>query len=116
LLFNFQPSGIAVARRSLSDCVEIASISAKLILSLGNAKRRLLMRFLKICTAVLILWLCAILIACGGNKDEVKSEPTTISTTLGQELLDLKKAYEDGIITEKEYEKAKKALIEKRTN
>jgi hypothetical protein len=53
---------------------------------------------------------------CGISKDkEVKSEPSTVTTTLGQELLDLDKAYKDGIITEKEYEKAKKALIEKRT-
>ena len=52
---------------------------------------------------------------CGGSKTEVKSEPVTITTTLGQELQDLDKAYKDGIITENEYEKAKKALIEKRT-
>jgi hypothetical protein len=58
---------------------------------------------------------CLNLAACGGSKTEVKSEPTTVTTTLGQELQDLEKAYKDGIITEKEYDKAKKRLIEQRT-
>ena len=70
---------------------------------------------LKIWVLVLAVLICFMLAACGGDKADVKSEPPTITTTLGQELLDLDKAYKDGIITEKEYEKAKKALIEKRT-
>jgi len=53
--------------------------------------------------------------ACGGSKKDVKSEPSTVTTTLGQELQDLNKAYKDGIITQKEYEKAKERLIELRT-
>ena len=69
----------------------------------------------RIFALVLTIVLCVTLIACSGDKKEMKSEPATVTTTLGQELLDLKKAYEDGIITEKEYEKAKKALIEQRT-
>ena len=74
------------------------------------------MRFAKGCTLILLVLVAANLAGCGIGKDkEVKSEPTTVTTTLGQELLDLDKAYKDGIITEKEYEKAKKALIEKRT-
>ena len=72
------------------------------------------MRFIKVFALVLILSLSMAFLACSGDK-KTKSEPTTVTTTLGQELLDLKKAYKDGIITEKEYEKAKKALIEKRT-
>jgi hypothetical protein len=59
--------------------------------------------------------MCVNFAACGGSKADVKSEPTTVTTTLGQELQDLDKAYKDGIITEKEYEKAKKRLIEQRT-
>lgn len=73
------------------------------------------MRSIKACTLILILFLTVIFAGCGGSKTEVESEPTTVTTTLGQELQDLDKAYKDGIITETEYEKAKKALIEKRT-
>ena len=73
------------------------------------------MKFYKICALMVIVSVCFNFAACGGSKTEVKSEPTTITTTLGQELQDLEKAYKDGIITEKEYEKAKKRLIEQRT-
>jgi len=42
-----------------------------------------------------------------GGSDVVKPEQT-----LGQELIDLKKAKEDGAITNKEYEKLKKKLLD----
>jgi hypothetical protein len=32
---------------------------------------------------------------------------------MGQELMDLEKSYKDGIISEKEYEKAKKDILKK---
>ena len=73
------------------------------------------MKFFKLCTMMVSLLVCLNFVACGGSKTEVKSEPTTVTTTLGQELQDLEKAYKDGVITEKEYEKAKKRLIEQRT-
>jgi hypothetical protein len=44
---------------------------------------------------------------CGGGGAQVKAK----QTTLGQELSDLDKAYKDGIITEKEYNKAKNDLL-----
>ena len=74
------------------------------------------MRFIRVPALILILTisLSVAFFACSGDNKK-KSEPVTVTTTLGQELLDLKKAYEDGIITEKEYEKTKKALIENRT-
>jgi hypothetical protein len=64
---------------------------------------------------ILIVLMSLSFTACGGKqtKNDVKTE--TITTTLGQELQDLNKAYKDGIITQKEYEKAKQALIDKRT-
>jgi hypothetical protein len=46
---------------------------------------------------------------CGGKKTTVQAQ----TTTLGQELTDLQKAYEQGIITEKEYNKLKKEIMEK---
>ena len=50
------------------------------------------------------------LIGCGGGGAAVE----TRSTTKGQELMDLEKAYEDGIITEKEYNKQKKQILKRK--
>lgn len=72
------------------------------------------MRLIRVCALALAVLMCVNIIACGGWK-ETKSESITITTTLGQELQDLEKAYKDGIITEKEYEKAKQRIIEQRT-
>lgn len=73
------------------------------------------MRSLRVCVLVLIVLVSVNFVACGGGKTDVKSGSSTVTTTLGQELQDLDKAYKDGIITQKEYEKAKKRLIEQRT-
>ena len=45
---------------------------------------------------------------CGGGGAKVKT--TTHNTSLGQELVDLKKAHDAGIINKKEYDTAKKYL------
>jgi hypothetical protein len=49
---------------------------------------------------------------CAGcvSSSKVSSAPTE---SVGQQLVDLKKAYTDGIITLEQYEKLKKALIRK---
>ena len=46
---------------------------------------------------------------CGSTTKVTQSA----QTTLGQQLIDLDKAYKQGIITEKEYEKTKKELLKK---
>jgi hypothetical protein len=46
-------------------------------------------------------------IGCGGGGSEVRARQSTI----GQELIDLDKAYKDGIITEKEYKKSKERVL-----
>jgi len=66
------------------------------------------MRKIRMLALVLIAVACVNFAACGGGKTDVKSESSTVTTTLGQELQDLDKAYKDGIIT-------KKKLIEQRT-
>ena len=73
------------------------------------------MRVSKVCALILVILVHLNFAACSGSKTDVKSESPTVTTTLGQELLDLDKAYKDGIITQREYEKAKKSLIEQRT-
>ncbi len=73
------------------------------------------MKILRVFTLILILLVSVNFIACGGSKSQTNAKAST-TTTLGQELQDLKTAYDKGIITEKEYEKAKKKLIEQRTD
>jgi hypothetical protein len=73
------------------------------------------MKFFKCCALIAIVLVGVNFTACVGGKNDVKSGSSTVTTTLGQELQDLDKAYKDGIITQKEYEKAKKRLIEQRT-
>ena len=53
----------------------------------------------------------------GGTKEKVVVEKEVAPKgatvpTLGQQLEDLKQAYENGTITEKQYEEAKKKLLE----
>jgi len=54
----------------------------------------------------------AVLLAgCGGGAAEVRSEVTT--TTKGQQLMDLKKAHESGALTQEEYERERKKVLQK---
>lgn len=48
---------------------------------------------------------------CGGGGSQVQN--TTKTTTLGQELTDLKKALDSGAITEDQYNKMKQDIISK---
>jgi hypothetical protein len=50
---------------------------------------------------------------CGGGGAEVRTQ--TYTKTLGRELMDLHDSYTKGIITEKDYTKAKENLLEERT-
>lgn len=60
------------------------------------------------------IWVLVVVISltvsgCGGGGAKVKAETRT--TTLGQELTDLDKAYKSGILSEKEYKIAKDKLL-----
>lgn len=52
------------------------------------------------------------LTACGGGG--ATTEVSTSTQTLGQELIDLQKAYEAGVMTESEYNKTRERLIKSR--
>jgi hypothetical protein len=64
---------------------------------------------------LVLLVVCGILLfgvaACGGGGADVKSEITT--TTVGQQLIDLKKALDGGAITQQEYERERKKILDK---
>lgn len=54
--------------------------------------------------------------ACGsvGGGSRPVQNTTTMTTTKGGELLDLKKAFDEGIITQKEYDKQRKVILERK--
>ena len=67
--------------------------------------------------SVLLAGACAIalslpLVGCGGGGTEVQTE--TRSTTTGQELLDLQKAKEAGVINEAEYNKQRSMILNRK--
>jgi len=69
---------------------------------------------MRILTLLLLLTIPAGMLGCGGGGAKVRQHTQT--TTLGQELQDLDNAYKQGLLTEKEYKKARKKLIEKHTD
>ena len=66
-----------------------------------------MMKLIKTMMLAALIGLAPLIVGCGGSKANVE----TRSTTKGQELMDLEKAYKSGIITEKEYEKQKKEIL-----
>ena len=69
------------------------------------------MKVARLAAIVVLLVFSVGFAGCGGGGEKMKSSLTT--TSLGQELSDLEKAYSQGIITDKEYDKAKKGLVKR---
>lgn len=55
-----------------------------------------------------------ILPACGGGGARSNPSQNINNTTKGQELMDLKHAYDQGIISEREYNKQKERVLDKK--
>ncbi len=57
--------------------------------------------------ACMVLLSGLVVTGCGGGGAKLEST----SVTKGQQLVDLKKAYDQGVITEKQYETEKKKIL-----
>lgn len=70
---------------------------------------------LKIVILLCIISLSSSLAACGclggGSGGDAKVQTTTKTTTMGQDLIDLKKAHDEGVLSDKEYEKAREKIL-----
>jgi hypothetical protein len=69
-------------------------------------------------TCMLFLMLAGVLFAgcCGpGGGATVENKSVTTTKSLGEQLMDLQKAYESGAITESQYRDLKKKTIEQST-
>ncbi len=62
---------------------------------------------------VLLFAAVVTLSGCGGGGAKVEASTSTTTTTMGQELMDLDKAYKAGIIDEKQYDAAKKKILKR---
>lgn len=62
-------------------------------------------------TAMIIAIAAGSLAACGGGRT---NQTTTVqTTTTGQELQDLQMAFDEGLITQKEYDKKRKEILKR---
>lgn len=66
------------------------------------------------CIGMMLVLMIGLGGCCGGGST-VKNKSTTTTTTLGDELKALRDAYDQGIITEDEYNASKEKLIKQRT-
>jgi len=55
---------------------------------------------------------CLALAACGGGGASLESKSDIRTTTTGQELLDLRQAYEAGALSDEEYAEQRERILE----
>jgi len=67
------------------------------------------MKFFRILVVLTMLGFSIAATGCGGGGAEIQAT----NTTMGEELHDIKQAFDQGIITKKEYERAKKDILKK---
>ncbi len=67
-----------------------------------------------IMAAMTALVLATTVSGCGGGGAKSQTQTDVRTTTTGQELLDLQKAYEAGAMSKNEYEKQKKKILQRK--
>jgi hypothetical protein len=68
------------------------------------------MKIIRIFAFIILLGVVPSFLGCGGGGAKIEAT----STTVGQELTDLDKAYKDGLITEKQYNEQKKKILKRK--
>ena len=66
-------------------------------------------KLVKIAAMAWVMVMVLLTTGCGGT--DVRNQTTT--TTTGQELMDLKKAYDTGVISEKEYDRKREEILDR---
>ena len=69
------------------------------------------MRVLKVVVLAALILMGAGYVGCGGGGAKVESQITT--KTIGQQLMDLKAAYDKGAISEAEYQKMRQEILKR---
>ena len=64
-----------------------------------------------ILTAMIAIVIATGVSGCGGGGAKTQTQTDIRTTTTGQELIDLQKAYEAGAISKEQYEKEKKRIL-----
>jgi len=67
------------------------------------------MKIFRLVLAIVMLFSATSFMGCGGGGAKVDATGTTV----GQELMDLEKAYKEGVITEKQYNDQKKKILKR---
>ena len=67
------------------------------------------MKTVQLIALIVLFTLSLVLSGCGGGSTEVRAT----NTTMGQELTDLQAAKDQGLLTDKEYEKAKQKILDR---
>jgi hypothetical protein len=66
-----------------------------------------------IASCLVLIVVTGMLAGCCGGGTTTKIDTQNSSATVGAQMMDLQKAYDSGAMTEREYKKAKQAIIDK---
>lgn len=71
------------------------------------------MKMIGIAKVLLLVIVMSLLAGCCGGGTSTKIDTQTSTRTVGEQMIDLQKAYDSGAITEREYKKAKQDILDR---